>query len=207
MIILQFQPIKKIIEYKNKLETILRNSEYNSDIYNKAINELRTIAVEFDGKKETDKNGRFILPQSICEELDFEPSSSILAYEGSYENLYSDFYPCIKVYEKNKRIQVINMKIDTTWLLSLMLIKKKNSYDELFVTTNEYEFIKDILNKNYKVELENDINTYFIKLENDKYIINKENLNGVWELENLYNYIIRNSKTTFELDLIELKKS
>mgnify|MGYP001027228987 FL=1 len=98
------------------------------------------------------------------------------------------------------------MKIDTTWLLSLMLIKKKNSYDELFVTTNEYEFIKDILNKNYKVELENDINTYFIKLENDKYIINKENLNGVWELENLYNYIMRNSKTTFELDLIELKK-
>lgn len=98
------------------------------------------------------------------------------------------------------------MKIDTTWLLSLMLIKKKNSYDELFVTTNEYEFIKDILNKNYKVELENDINTYFIKLENDKYIINKENLNGVWELENLYNYITRNSKTTFELDLIELKK-
>ncbi len=95
---------KKIIEYKNKLETILRNSEYNSDIYNKAINELRTIAVEFDGKKEADKNGRFILPQSICEELDFEPSSSILAYEGSYENLYSDFYPCIKVYEKNKRI-------------------------------------------------------------------------------------------------------
>ena len=60
--------------------------------------------IEFDGKKEADKNGRFILPQSICEELDFEPSSSILAYEGSYENLYSDFYPCIKVYEKNKRI-------------------------------------------------------------------------------------------------------
>lgn len=98
------------------------------------------------------------------------------------------------------------MKVDTTWLLSLMLIKKKTSYDELFVTTNEYEFIKDILYKNYKVELENDINTYFIKLENDKYVINKTNINGVWELEQLYNYTIRNNKNTFALNLIELKK-
>ena len=93
---------KKIIECKNKLESILRNSEHNSEIYNKTISELCTIAQQFDGKYEVDGQGRFILPQSICEKLNFVDSSTILNYEGSYEEVYNDFYPCIKVYEKKK---------------------------------------------------------------------------------------------------------